>query len=145
MKVEDVPDGPLLVDTDVFSWIIWERKRYEEFRALLQGHLLAISFATVGELRSGALKAFGERRQALLEDRIARYFVILTVTDIVTWHWATIAARLGGQLKGGGVNDMWTAATALAQPSPLPIVTGNLSDFQRISTVSPLVVVHPDV
>lgn len=72
MKVEDVPDGPLLVDTDVFSWIIWERKRYEEFRALIQGHLLAISFATVGELRSGALKAFGERRRALLEDRSRR-------------------------------------------------------------------------
>jgi len=56
VTTDDVPDGPLLIDTDVFSWIIWERNRFEEFRNLIQGHLLAVSFATVGELRSGAVR-----------------------------------------------------------------------------------------
>ncbi len=36
----------------------------------------------------------------------------------VTWRFAEIYARLRDQLKGGGVNDMWIAATALAQPTP---------------------------
>jgi hypothetical protein len=39
---------------------------------------------------------------------------------------------------------MWVAATALAQPQQQPIVTGNRSDFERIATEFPLVVVHPE-
>jgi hypothetical protein len=33
------------------------RDRYQEFDALMRGHLLVVSFATVGELRAGVLKA----------------------------------------------------------------------------------------
>lgn len=146
MKPEDVPEGPLLVDTDVFSWITWRRQRYEEFDALIKGHTLALSFATVGELRTGALIAhWGENRLRQFEDRISQHYVVLTATDAVTAKWAEINARLRGQLKAGGVNDMWITACALAQPSPLPVVTGNLSDFGRIAAELPLQLVHPDL
>jgi len=144
VRPDDVPPGPLLVDTDVFSWITWRRDRSTEFEALIEGHVLALSFATVGELRAGALIAeWGERRRRELEARIAQY-VVLTATDPVTQRFAGIYARFRGQLKDGGLNDMWIAATALAQPDPPPLVTGNRSDFERIATEFGLVIVHPD-
>ncbi len=146
MNPADVPGGPLLVDTDVFSWITWRRGRYEEFDALIRGHTLALAFATVGEVRAGAVIArWGEQRLRQLEDRISQNYVVLTATDPVTAKWAEINARLRDQLKGGGVNDMWIAACALAQPSPPPIVTGNLSDFGRIAAAFPVQLVHPDL
>lgn len=148
MIPDDVPDKPLLIDTDVFSWITWRRVRYQEFDRLIEGHLLALSFATVGELRAGALKGrpgqrWGETRRAALEQRIGHY-VVLTATDAVTTAYGEVAASFGDQLKGGGVNDMWIAATALGQPEPPPIVTGNLSDFEKIATDFPLEIIHPD-
>jgi hypothetical protein len=32
----------------------------------------------------------------------------------------------------------------LAQPQPPPIVTGNLSDFERIATEFPLQIINPE-
>jgi predicted nucleic acid-binding protein len=142
---DDVPDGPLLIDTDVVSWVTWRRTRYREFDHLIEGHTLAISFATIGELRAGALRAgYAEKRRAHLEDLIARHYIVLTATDPVTWKFAELYARFAGRLKGGGVNDMWTAACALAQPEPPPIVTGNLADFETMASEFPLRIVHPD-
>lgn len=146
MRPEEVPPGSLLVDTDVFSWITWQSGRHAEFAPLVAGHVLALSFATIAELRAGMIiGGFGERRRRTLEERIARHTVALTATDAVTDCFAKIYARLRGQLKDGGINDMWIAATALAQPVPPPVVTGNRSDFERIAAKFPLVIVHPDV
>jgi tRNA(fMet)-specific endonuclease VapC len=145
VKPEDVPEGPLLVDTDVFSHLTWGHGPHRRFAPLVEGHLLALSFATVAELRAGALiGGWGERRIAELEQRIRRHYVVLTATDVLTAKFAEIFARFRDQLRGDGINDMWTAATALAQPAPLPLVTNNRSDFERIATAFPLVVVHPD-
>ncbi len=138
-----MPDKPLLIDTDVFSWVTWRRGRFAEFDALIEGHLLALSFATVGELRAGAAENFEAKRRATLEARIRQY-VVLSATDAVTHWFGEIYARLHDRLKGGGVNDMWIAATALAQPEQLPIVTGNLTDFERIAAEFPIGIVHPD-
>lgn len=146
MRPEEVPPGPLLVDTDVFSWITWRRERFAEFDALVAGHVLALSFATVAELRAGIIiGGLGDRRRQLLEERIAQHTVVLTATDAVTHRFAEVYARFRSQLKDGGINDMWIAATALAQPEPPPIVTGNRSDFERMAAEFPLIVVHPDV
>lgn len=144
MRPEDVPDGPVLVDTDVFSWIAWRRERYLEFEKLLGGRVLALSFVSVGELRAGAIRAkWSQRRRDQLEALIRRY-VVIAATDAVSHRWATIQAQLKDQLKGGGVNDMWIAACALSQDPPLPIATGNVSDFSKIAKFFPLTVVHPD-
>ena len=145
MTPEDVPDGPVLADTDVFSSIAWQRGRYLDYQALLAQHPLALSFATVGELLAGAINGgWGVKRRSQLDKLIGRY-VVIPADAVVTARWATIHARLSGQLKGGGVNDMWIAACALSQNPPLPIATGNRSDFDKIVAVEPIELIHPDI
>lgn len=46
MTPEDVPDGPLCIDTDAFSFLYGRRGRHTEFRPLVDGHLVVVSFAT---------------------------------------------------------------------------------------------------
>ncbi len=130
----------------MLSWVIWSRDRYQEFEELIDGHPLTISFATVGELRAGAIiGGWGEKRRRALEERI-RQVVVLPATDAVTRTFAEIYSRFRRQLKGDGINDMWITACALAQnPNSLPVVTGNLSDFQKIAREFPLQLVHPDL
>lgn len=148
MKPGDVPPGPLCVDTDVFSLIFTKKGRFEEFWPLLRGRLLAVSFASVGELRAGAAKAnWGAPRIERQERVLREHYVVLTPTDTVVMQFAELYASLGeDRLSRGGVNDQWTAACALAQNPPLPVVTGNVRDFRKIREVAPaLTVVHPDL
>lgn len=64
MTPDEAPDGPLCVDTDVFSYLhLGKGLQVEEFRALIQGHLLVASFATVGKVRALPLKATWEQRR----------------------------------------------------------------------------------
>jgi predicted nucleic acid-binding protein len=144
MEAADVPDGPLLVDTDVFSMVHYSKGRGADFEPLLLGHPLALSFAAVGELRGGALKNnWGAKRIAEQARFLTAYTVVPANNDVVE-RYAPLHARLHSTLKGGGVNDMWTAACALVLE--IPVVTNNLSDFQQIQSVDgSLVLIHPDL
>lgn len=144
MQPADVPAGPLLVDTDVFSMVHYAKGRGSDFEVLLVGHPLALSFAGVGELRAGAIKSsWGSRRLAEQARFLHAYTVVPANNDVVE-RYAPLHARLHSTLKGGGVNDMWTAACALVLG--IPVVTNNLGDFQQIQAVdSDLVVIHPDL
>lgn len=100
MRPEDVPPGPLLVDTDAFSWITWQRGLAAEFARLIEGHVVALSFASVGELRAGALvNEWGEKRRQALEDRIAQY-IVLEATDAVTRRFAENLCPVPGSAQG---------------------------------------------
>lgn len=148
MRADDVPEGLLLVDTNVFSWIAWRRFPFEQYLPLIQGHELALSFVTVAELRYGAIKNndWGVDRRTRLETMIRSYDAILPASDAVCDLWAQIYRSCKGKLSGPGqgINDMWIAACALAQPEPIPVVTDNVKDFGVIATAFPLVLVHPD-
>ena len=139
MNPEDVPQGPLCVDTDVFRYLhVGKRPHLDEFQQLVRSHVLVLSFATVGEVRAWSLHhKFGDRRRQELEQKILDHYVVLTPTDAVVRAYAQLHARFTGRLSQGGQNDMWTAACALAQPSPLPVVTNNLGDFTTIAEESP--------
>jgi len=146
MNPAEVPVGPLLVDTDVFSFLHLGKGRHEEFSALLKGHILAISFATVGEVLAGGHAArLGEQRMNRLRDALRR-FVIIPYTATVAEAWAPLYAKLRGHLHGEGINDLWTAACGLTQTPPIPIVTNNLRDFRTIAAqAAGLLLVHPDL
>jgi predicted nucleic acid-binding protein len=143
MGPEDVPEGPIVLDTGAFSAIVWSKSGHETFADLARGHPFVLSFASVGELRAGALIAnWGERRRTALEDRIGRC-IVLPPTSRATTMWAEFYAKHRGQLGETGVNDMWIAATALAQDPALPIMTMNLTDFQTLSSTHPIQLIHP--
>lgn len=143
MRPEDVPAGPLAVDTDAFSAVHWGRGRRDEFAALIAGHPLAMPFPVVGELKVGAIRGLGARGLAELERAVGVCVVIPSDARIVD-QWAAMRARLMSQLKGEGINDLWVAACCVVHG--LPLVTNNLGDFQAISNVAPsLRLVHPDL
>jgi predicted nucleic acid-binding protein len=139
-----VPPGPLAIDTDAFSFTHARAGRYAEFSALVAGHVLAMPFPVVGELKAGAIKArWGTPRREALSSAIAACVVIPFDARIVD-QWAELRAKLVNRLKGEGINDLWVAACCLVHD--LPLVTNNLSDYQTIASVAPsLRLIHPDV
>jgi len=145
VKKTDVPAGPLVVDTDVFSMWYRRRGRFDEFQELASGHPLAMSFASVGEALTPCYGAKGIAPGTAERIRMAlSQFVVVPYDDDIVDRWARMAGGLQGRLKGRGINDMWTAACALSHG--FPVVTNNLSDFQTIQEVEPaLRLVHPDL
>ena len=129
----------LLVDTDVLSYVAWERPQAEPFEPLLLGKLPFVSFVTVGEMFYGAAKAnWGEPRIAKMETILRRYTVIPGTYDIAK-HYGSVKKAFRDQV---GENDMWIAATALAHR--MPVVTNNLKHFEPMSDRLGFSLVHPD-
>jgi predicted nucleic acid-binding protein len=147
LNPSDVPAGPLLIDTDVLSYITWRRERFDDFARLIDAHLLAVSFVTIGEIRARTFASgstWSEARRAELDAKL-RGYVVLTPTDEVTRVWAQLHSRFRGRLGDGGANDMWIAACAIGQPAPVPVVTNNRVHFNLMAgEFSALVVIHPD-
>jgi predicted nucleic acid-binding protein len=140
---DDVPRGPLAVDTGVFSWVQYRSGRHAEYAPLIAGHPLALSFAVVGELKTGAIRAkLGPARVGNLDAAIGTCVVIPSDARVVE-RWAELYARFLDRLKGGGVNDLWTAACCLVHG--LPLVTDDLGDFGQAEEFLDLRLVHPDL
>ena len=145
MRGEDVPPGPLLVDTDVFSWITWQRGRFREFDDLVEGRILALSFATVAELRAGVLiGAWGDKRRRIIEERIAQY-VVLTATDAVTHRFSEVYARFRNQLKGDGRQRHVGGCHGACPAGPHAHRYRQPVRLRTHRTEFPLVIIHPEI
>jgi tRNA(fMet)-specific endonuclease VapC len=146
MTPADIGTRPVVVDTDVLSMVAWSKDRYLDFEPFLVGRLVAVSFATVGELYMGADKAgWGAGRRTALDLVIARYLV-LAPNDAITRMFGLAYSKFHGRLGESGVNDVWTAACALAQDPVPAILTNNRRHFELIAAEYPtLVVAHPDI
>ena len=69
--------------------------------------------------------------------------VVIPSDARVVDKWAELHARFLDRLKGGGINDLWSAACCLVHG--LPIATADLGDFKKIAVEFPdLRIVHPD-
>ncbi|MFI6496938.1 PIN domain-containing protein [Nonomuraea typhae] len=135
------------MDTNVASFLYLRKpnSRWQEWASLTQGHVLCLSFATVAEMLVMAHRAsWGQRRRDDLIRHLKLYNVLKFDIEICSL-WAPMYARLRGTLKGEGVNDLWTAACALAEAPAIPIVTDDLTDFGAISAEFPLTLIHPDL
>lgn len=118
----------LLVDTDVFSYVAWRRSQADDFREILRGRLLSVSFATVGELFYGAAKGrWGPRRVERLTATLRPYIVLPGTYEVAT-TFGSILAAFRDQVEE---RDMWVAATAIVHE--MPIVTNNLRHFRPMS------------
>jgi predicted nucleic acid-binding protein len=144
VRPEDVPGGPLAIDTDAFSAVHWGKGRRDEFAALIAGHALAMPFPVVAELKVGAIRGkLGKRSLEKLRLAIGVCVVIPSDARVVE-QWAAMRSKLMNQLRGEGINDLWIAACCIVHG--LPLVTNNVAEFQRIATVAPaLTLVHLDL
>lgn len=146
MKPDDVPAGPLLIDTDVATWLLTGGREARPWQPLLRGHLLTLSFVNVGELLALPIsRGWGSTRLAAWSDSIKGNFVVLPFNAAITAQWAPLHVKYRGHLQRGGANDLWVAASALSADPPLPLATGNLSDFTKIEADHPLQLIHPDL
>lgn len=145
MNPEDVPAGPLAIDTDVFSYVHLSSGRHTDFTPLIDGHPWALPFAVIAELKSLGYKTgsrWGPTRTQRLNDHIARCTPVPADARVVE-RWAELYARFKGRLSGGGVNDLWVAACCLVHH--LPLATNNLGDFGAVAEEFPLHLIHPDL
>jgi predicted nucleic acid-binding protein len=144
VQPNNVPPGPLAIDTDAFSALHWGRGRRAEFASLIAGHALAMPFPVVGELKVGAIRGRLQAKSLHKLDGAIGACVVIPSDGRVVDRWADLRSQLMNQLKGEGINDLWIAACCLVHN--LPIVTNNLGDFQTIQRVAPaLEIVHPDL
>jgi tRNA(fMet)-specific endonuclease VapC len=82
----------MLLDTDVVSFVMKGDTRAAAYAPHLQGNRLALSFMTIAELfQWAAIRKWGPRRRAQLEQALASYLII--PVDIAMCRlWADIRA-----------------------------------------------------
>lgn len=121
----------VLVDTNIAIYLATGHSLAGRYRPHLEGNVLAMSFATVGELYYTARRAKARARAiAYWQEHLPHYAVLFP--DLPTCEiWARITAECMGRGRPRQDNDLWIAATALRQG--IPLVTHNRRDFEDIS------------
>jgi predicted nucleic acid-binding protein len=117
----------VLLDTNVFSYILKNDTRAQLYRKHLDRKRPALCFMTLAELFQWAReKNWGPRRVDDLKQRLSAY-VILHSDEQTAWEYAGVRATKGRPINPG---DAWIAAAALRHA--LPLVTHNRKDFEHI-------------
>lgn len=130
---------PLLLDTNVLTFLTDGRNLHPEWDAVVRGRTLVLSFVTVGEILHGTMTAgWSKARIADIESRLQAYPVI-PGTIGVSRKFAELRRWFLGQI---GDNDLWIAACVLAHPEPVSLATSD-ADFDRIATKFPLDIIRP--
>ena len=124
----------VLLDTDVFSYLLRQGdSRADLYRPHVEGKKIALSFVTVGELYSGAIKKnWAIERLNLLEAQL-RTVVIIPYDLEICKTYAKIKNELktaSGSSRVIGANDLWIAACAIRHR--LPLITNNRQHFEGI-------------
>ncbi len=117
----------LLLDTNVVSFLLKKDTRAEDFKPLLRGRILYLSFASVAELYRWALgRNWGQGRIGRLE-RTLRSYAILPYDRDLAWAWASVMDACSRQGSSMSTTDAWIAATACRHC--LPLLTHNVKHF----------------
>ena len=121
---------PVVVDTDVVSFLFKSHSLAPAYQTILAGRALAVSLFTVAEIEYGMeAKNWGATRRDLMRRFLARFTTLLPDAD---------TARLWAQIKNGcekkgrpiAFADAWIAAAALQLN--VPLATHNASDFEVV-------------
>ncbi len=121
-----------MVDTDVYSYLMSSNpKRAIPYRPHLQGHIIALSFITVGEQYAGYLQQIvkGNWNTHHLQklEAALRQVVIIPYDQEICKAFGDLRAHLQRTVA---VNDLWIAACA--KRHGLALVTNNRKHFAAI-------------
>ena len=116
--------GPIVVDTDVFGFLLTpESELARRYDPLLAGRPAVLSFQTVAELRFGAARRrWGATRMRRLEAEIGRAAIVHSGTEILgAYVDLRVASERAGHALGQREHDAdrWIAATAVRLGIPL--------------------------
>ena len=124
------PAEAVLVDTDVYSYLLSDKGHAAVYRKHVDGKLLAVSFVTVGELYYGAAKkGWGEQRTNDLKDRL-RSTIIVPYDAELCMTYADVKNKTRSKGRVVADNDLWIACCAIRHS--IPLVTNNWKHFKEI-------------
>ena len=101
-------------------------KRVDRFLASHSQDSLFITFTVAGELACGQSAS-----QRLDWDKLCRPYPVLPWTSEVSWQYGELYRALAPAGRLIGTNDLWIAATALA--NRMSVVTTNQQEFERVA------------
>jgi tRNA(fMet)-specific endonuclease VapC len=118
--------NPVVVDTDVLSFVFKRDTRAGLYLADLEGRPAMISFMTEAELERWALQAgWAPQRQTGLREFLRR-FVIVPSSAMLSRTWAQVMIESRAAGRRMETADAWIAATALLYQAEL--VTNGICD-----------------
>jgi predicted nucleic acid-binding protein len=122
---------PLLLDTNIVSYLFKRDSRAAVYAPHLLNHELAIAMMTVAELfQWAAIRNWGKPRVRRLEQHMDRY-TVLPVDIELCRQWAEVRATRSRAGLSISPQDAWIAAAALRYK--LALVTHNPDDYHAIS------------
>ena len=121
---------PVVVDTDVLSFLYKRDTRAKLYESHLNDPPFIVSFMSLAELRRWTLeRSWGENRREELENYLTRYLILHSDDQMCSrWAEAMNSARKRGQFVAPA--DAWIAATALLLD--VPLITHNGSNYAGI-------------
>jgi tRNA(fMet)-specific endonuclease VapC len=110
---------PVVVDTDVISFLFKSHSLASAYQVLLAGRPLAVSLISLAEIEYGMeVKNWGSARRDLMHRFLARFSALLPDCDTAVL-WAKIKSSC--EKKGRPITfaDAWIAASAVQHNIPL--------------------------
>ena len=121
---------PVVVDTDVVSFLFKSHSLAPAYQAILAGRALAVTLFTLAEIEYGMeAKNWGASRRDLMRRFLARFTTLLPDAETARL-WARI--KSGCEKKGRPITfaDAWIAAAALQLN--VQLATHNAGDFEAV-------------
>ena len=134
------PTKPVVVDTDIVSFLFKAHSLAPAYQAILAGRSLAVSVITLAEIEYGIeAKNWGASRRDLMRRFLVRFTPLLPDTETAR-AWARI--KRGCEKKGRPISfaDAWIAAAAIQLN--IPLVTHNASDYAAVEDLIVLTVAN---
>ena len=123
----------VLLDTDVFSYLMKNDTRGNAYRQHVKNKTVAISFVTVGELYYWAEKRnWSAKNRRALEDRI-KAVVVVPYDAQLCRAYGKLRVSLAAGVNVAG-NDLWIAACSIRHG--IPLITNNRKHFEQIPNLN---------
>jgi predicted nucleic acid-binding protein len=121
---------PLVVDTDVISFLFKSHSLAPGYQTILAGRSLAVSLISLAEIEYGMeVKNWGSDRRKLMHRFLGRFTPLLP--DIETAAlWARIKSNCSKKGRPITFADAWIAAAAVQLN--VPLVTHNAGDYNAV-------------